>query len=261
MFASWCDCGQLDTYSTLPSRSSETSVNCDYTSTDPAKRITPISTTAAPTNIPGMNGVDQCRPYAFDNVEHPDCPYALDGWCDCEGITVEPLKPTESDQINCAYTVLPTVNGGCPVNTEYSVSVSKASAASQSSREAAASSSKAAAPQPSPSPSPDWNSEACKSCGSDLGASDCAAANTVCLVSECKGNKNCQICGVDCQAEYGDPPNDDPPDMNSEACKECMSDMGASDCPADDDACLVDQCKHDSWCMTCRMDCDTYGNI
>ncbi|KAL8765768.1 MAG: hypothetical protein Q9209_007276 [Squamulea sp. 1 TL-2023] len=233
-----------------------TTANCDYTSTDTAKRITPKSTSAAPTNIPGVGGVEQCKAYQFNNVQHPDCPYAIDGWCDCEGVTVEPLKPTESGYINCAYTILPTIKGGCPVNTEYSKSV----VAAQSSTEAAEAPPKSSAP--APSPPPDLDSEACKQCGSDLGASDCPAANTVCLLWECQANKDCQTCALDCQETSGYSPSNDPPDMESEACQECMSDMGASDCKADDPLCLVDECENDSWCVTCRMDCSAaYGTI
>ncbi|KAL8906433.1 MAG: hypothetical protein Q9171_006278 [Xanthocarpia ochracea] len=111
--ASLIDC-MVDGAPWFSPTSGVTTANCDYTSTDTAKRITPKSTSAAPTNIPGIGGVEQCMAYQFNNVQHPDCPYAIDGWCDCEGVTVEPLKPTKSGYINCAYTMLPTIKGGCP---------------------------------------------------------------------------------------------------------------------------------------------------
>lgn len=51
------------------------------------------------------------------------------------------------------------------------------------------------------------------------------------------------------------------PDMKSEACKACGSTLGASDCKADDNQCLVDQCKNDGDCKKCKMDCDQYANL
>ena len=51
-----------------------------------------------------------------------------------------------------------------------------------------------------------------------------------------------------------------PPDMSSSACVECTTNLGASDCSADDDQCLIDQCKADTQCQDCRIDCDTFAN-
>ena len=159
----------------------------------------------------------------------------------------------QSPNINCAYTILPTIKGGCPVNIEYSKSV----VAAQSSTKAAEAPTKTSAP--APSPSPDMDSEAYKQCGSDLGASECPAANRVCLLW---ANKDCQTCALDCQKTSGYSPSNDPPDMESEACQKCMGDLGASDCKADEPLCLVNECEHDSWCVTCRLDCSaTYGTI
>ncbi|KAL8671349.1 MAG: hypothetical protein Q9168_004159 [Polycauliona sp. 1 TL-2023] len=57
------------------------------------------------------------------------------------------------------------------------------------------------------------------------------------------------------------PPPAPTPDMNSEVCKECGSNLGASDCSAADDQCLVDQCKNDDKCKECKIDCNQYANI
>lgn len=62
------------------------------------------------------------------------------------------------------------------------------------------------------------------------------------------------------QGEPGESPAPGP-DMDSEVCKECGSNLGASDCSADDNQCLVDQCKNDDKCKECKMDCDQYANL
>jgi len=51
---------------------------------------------------------------------------------------------------------------------------------------------------PSDSTPPDLNSPDCKTCGSNLGASSCSAKDGQCLVDECKNDKSCQACKLDC---------------------------------------------------------------
>ncbi len=79
-----------------------------------------------------------------------------------------------------------------------------------------------------------------------------------------KGALACQ--GEDPPTTVEPPKEKDPepapePDMESEVCKECGSNLGASDCSADDNQCLVDQCKNDAKCTECKMDCDQYANL
>jgi hypothetical protein len=49
------------------------------------------------------------------------------------------------------------------------------------------------------------------------------------------------------------------PDISSSACKTCTNNLGASTCAAADNQCLVNQCKNDSNCQTCAIDCTTVG--
>ena len=70
---SWCDCGTSSTYPTLSPADGATTANCAYTII-PTAMITPVSTSAAPTNIPGEGGVPACA-----IVVYPDgqaCPNA-----------------------------------------------------------------------------------------------------------------------------------------------------------------------------------------
>ena len=58
------------------------------------------------------------------------------------------------------------------------------------------------------------------------------------------------------------PAESDPPatpDLSSDACVECTSTLGASDCSAEDDQCLIDQCKDDTKCQECGIDCNSFG--
>ncbi|KAI4207060.1 MAG: hypothetical protein LQ346_000778 [Caloplaca aetnensis] len=50
------------------------------------------------------------------------------------------------------------------------------------------------------------------------------------------------------------------PDLSSLACTSCTGTLGASDCSADDDQCLIDQCRNDDDCQTCGIDCDSFGS-
>ena len=129
---SYCDCGPTAVYPTLSVPSSITDTSsalCAYTSLDPSKVITPVTTTSPPTNIPGQGGVPGCAAVVW-GPDHLDCPYASGiNYCNCGGTFAPPL-PTTGSYINCAYTIQPTGNN-CPVNTAYSqslVSVSSASA-------------------------------------------------------------------------------------------------------------------------------------
>ena len=61
----WCECGPPFTppgpytYSTLSASANATTVNCNY-SVLPASTIKPVTTSPAPTNIPGENGLSPC---------------------------------------------------------------------------------------------------------------------------------------------------------------------------------------------------------
>lgn len=56
---SWCNCGLDSTYTTLSTTSGPTEANCAYM-TLPESGIHPIMTSAAPTIVPGTNGVPGC---------------------------------------------------------------------------------------------------------------------------------------------------------------------------------------------------------
>ena len=65
----------------------------------------------------------------------------------------------------------------------------------------ATSATKAAAPpatSTSSAPPINTTSADCIACGGDLGASNCAASDSACLVNQCKSDKHCQACGIDC---------------------------------------------------------------
>ena len=70
---SWCDCGTSSTYPTLSPTDGATTPNCAYT-TVPTAMITPVSTSAAPTNIPGEGGVPGCAAVIYPDGQA--CPYA-----------------------------------------------------------------------------------------------------------------------------------------------------------------------------------------
>lgn len=48
-------------------------------------------------------------------------------------------------------------------------------------------------------------------------------------------------------------------DLNSPDCKTCTSNLGASNCGPTDNTCLVNQCKSDTSCQACKIDCSTFG--
>ena len=146
---SWCDCGASATYAAMSvstgiTGDASSSAMCAYTSL-PTSTIQPISTTAAPTNIPGKGGLPGCAAVVWGPA-HMDCPYASGiNYCNCGGTFAPPLTTSgvSASTINCDYTLQPTANN-CPVNTAYSASLSSAAAASDASVAAAASSSAAA---------------------------------------------------------------------------------------------------------------------
>lgn len=55
------------------------------------------------------------------------------------------------------------------------------------------------------------------------------------------------------------PPTTTAPDLSSAVCQACESDLGASNCSATDQQCLIDQCNSDTNCQTCKIDCSTVG--
>jgi len=50
------------------------------------------------------------------------------------------------------------------------------------------------------------------------------------------------------------------PDLKSQVCVDCTNNLGASDCKASDGQCLINQCKSDTKCQACKIDCSTFGN-
>ncbi len=123
----------------ISSTVSTTSFIASLTATSAAHSITSI-----PSNVPGHDGLPACHGLVFTTGISNDCPYAIDGWCECQGIKVPPLAPTGSvPYINCALSTMPSVNS-CPVNTAYSASLASAHSAS------AAAASYAAAHPPGP---------------------------------------------------------------------------------------------------------------
>lgn len=94
----WCDCGPSSTYAALPESSGASGANCAYASL-PMTTIQPISTSAAPTNIPGQGGVPGCAAVT-SSAGTSDC-------CNCGGTPAPTLSPTDSF-INCDYTIQPT---------------------------------------------------------------------------------------------------------------------------------------------------------
>ena len=123
---SWCDCGSA-TYAPLGVTSSQ--ANCAFSEL-PSSTINPVTTTAAPTNIPGQNGL-------------PGCNYVLAGdeqgcagvdYCDCGGTytRLHTASISGTASYNCDYTLQPTAND-CPINTASVASASLASVLSASS--------------------------------------------------------------------------------------------------------------------------------
>ena len=104
---SWCDCGASATYPTLSASAGAKSANCAYTSL-PASQLTPHSTSAAPTNVPGIGGVPGCAAV----VSVP----GTSAYCNCGGTPAPTLKPTASDLMNCDYTIQPTSSYNPAIN-------------------------------------------------------------------------------------------------------------------------------------------------
>ncbi|KAL9104826.1 MAG: hypothetical protein Q9163_000274 [Psora crenata] len=86
-----------------------------------------MSTSAAPTNIPGRDGLSACHGRLF-SLDSP-CPYAKEGYCECSGTFVPSLG--NSSIIECDYPIQPTADN-CPVVTAFSISLAAASQASAS---------------------------------------------------------------------------------------------------------------------------------
>lgn len=56
------------------------------------------------------------------------------------------------------------------------------------------------------------------------------------------------------------PPPTSTANMSSPECTSCTNNLGASNCSADDDQCLVNQCKSDTDCQKCGINCDQYAS-
>lgn len=96
---SWCDCGPSSTYPTLSATSGATTANCAYASL-PASTIQPVSTSAAPTNIPGQGGIPGCAAVVPTS--------GTSAYCNCGGTPAPTLSPISSGLLNCDYTIQPT---------------------------------------------------------------------------------------------------------------------------------------------------------
>ena len=99
--------------------------------------------------------------------------------------------------------VLPTfglnnTNATATSSASTSLSSSSSTLTSTPSTTSAPSSTSSTSSAPATTSSADLNSSICKSCESDLGASNCAASDDACLVSQCQSDTNCQSCGIDC---------------------------------------------------------------
>ncbi|KAL9637154.1 MAG: hypothetical protein Q9164_002378 [Protoblastenia rupestris] len=112
----YCRCGKDGIYPTIPppSDAKVTTVDCAYSTLDPSKKITPTSKEAAPTNIPGKNGVPGCAPVIYPNGQA--CVDA--NYCNCGGTPVPFLTETidGTTTTNCKYTIQPTASS-CPPPT------------------------------------------------------------------------------------------------------------------------------------------------
>ena len=121
---SWCDCGVSATYPTIPPSSGVTvsSANCAYTVL-PTATIKPTSNTkvAAPTNVPGQNGLSGCAYYI---AADQGLPSGTPDYCYCAGgdnappanaplLTHTDVKPPVTD---CDYTTQPPT-GWSPTTT------------------------------------------------------------------------------------------------------------------------------------------------
>ncbi|KFA45429.1 hypothetical protein S40293_10065 [Stachybotrys chartarum IBT 40293] len=104
---------------------------------------------------------------------------------------------------------------------------------------------------PAPTNQPgDPNSPECLECSSDMGASNCPWWDRQCLLDECYANPDCQACNFDCEGLF------DTTDPDGPECRSCSSDLGASECPAEDIDCLIDECRTNSNCQLCQFDCN-----
>lgn len=145
--------------------------------------------------------VPTAAPSASASVSGPNpssCAYTVTSF---EGVTSTgyTIQPTIATMCICDKTVeagINTVTGSgstsylvCAVPSKITVSTMGPTAVSTT----------AAAPTKTVDP----NSAACKSCGSDLGASSCAASDPSCLITECQKNSDCTSCGQDCST-YAD---------------------------------------------------------
>lgn len=117
----WCSCSGKK-FAALAAATSTAGVakrenfdqaECAY-SILPTSTVNPVSVSAAPTNVPGENGLSGCA--AVDAGDEQGCP-GVD-YCNCNEVYVGFLYATVSGSAsrNCHYSVQPTVND-CPVNT------------------------------------------------------------------------------------------------------------------------------------------------
>lgn len=129
----WCSCSGKK-FATIAAATSAAGVakrenfdqaECAY-SVLPTSTINPVSISAAPTNVPGQNGLSGCA--AVDAGDEQGCP-GVD-YCNCNEVYVGFLYATVSGSAsrNCDYSVQPTVND-CPVNTAALASASASASA------------------------------------------------------------------------------------------------------------------------------------
>ncbi|KAH7312687.1 hypothetical protein B0I35DRAFT_411378 [Stachybotrys elegans] len=129
-----------------------------------------------------------------------------------------------------------------------------------------------------PQPTGDPDTGACDRCANDLGSSNCGPSEKTCLINQCRNNFDCTACNFDCEGLFPEPPSCDEwwdytclvsycksnvkcqnsPD--SPECRECADRLGASDCPAADEKCLLDQYHNEWFCQRCNFDCEALFN-
>ncbi|KAH7302825.1 hypothetical protein B0I35DRAFT_485623 [Stachybotrys elegans] len=195
---------------------------------------------ASPTCNPGSPGCGTACTGFFCGPSPSGYP---PGYFDPEGPSLPPLPEPTSCTGNQVTSTSTMCNG--PIATPVCVTTKICVAPALTTTMRTSSTTTAAGPGPT-----DPNSAECKRCSSDLGASNCPAQDMQCLLDECHANTDCQKCNFDCDGIF-DTTNPDGPE-----CRQCGDDLGSSTCPADDEDCLVNECRTNLACQLCQFDCD-----
>lgn len=112
-----------------------------------------------------------------------------------------------------------------------------------------------------PTSNPDYHpdSDACVTCGSNLGASSCKPDDGQCLTDQCNSDDSCKQCQINCllydtSGLITDSPGYDP---GSQAALDCGNVLAASTC--EDNQCMADQCSNNQACKDSNIDCSLYA--